>query len=163
MSVQRFESGSAANGELAKGCQYCIRGSKMVLLVTGRCSAGCFYCPISNEKKGRDVVYANEGRAHSDEDIIREAESMDAEGTGITGGDPSAVMDRTVHYIELLKAQFGRGHHIHMYTAVISLENAKRTGWWCPCPRAAPAWSRPPWTWASRCPPSPGRRRSSSG
>ena len=126
MSVQRFESGSAANGELAKGCQYCIRGSKMVLLVTGRCSAGCFYCPISNEKKGRDVVYANEGRAHSDEDIIREAESMDAEGTGITGGDPSAVMDRTVHYIELLKAQFGRGHHIHMYTAVISLENAKR-------------------------------------
>ena len=126
MSVQRFESGSAANGELAKGCQYCIRGSKMVLLVTGRCSAGCFYCPISNEKKGRDVVYANEGRAHSDEDIIREAESMDAEGTGITGGDPSAVMDRTVHYIELLKAQFGKGHHIHMYTAVISLENAKR-------------------------------------
>ena len=76
MSVQRFESGSAANGKLAK--------------------------------------------------VIREAESMDAEGTGITGGDPSAVMDRTVHYIELLKAQFGRAHHIHMYTAVISLENAKR-------------------------------------
>ena len=124
--LQRFESGSAANGELAKGCQYCIRGSKMVLLVTGRCNAGCFYCPISNEKKGKDVVFANEGRAYSDEDVIREAESMDAEGTGITGGDPSMALDRTIHYIRLLKERFGKGHHIHMYTAVISLENAKR-------------------------------------
>ncbi|MCQ2078884.1 MAG: radical SAM protein [archaeon] len=126
MSFQRFDSGSAANGELAKGCQYCINGSKMVLLVTGRCRAGCFYCPVSAEKKGRDVTYANEGRVHSDEDVINEALAMDAEGTGITGGDPSEMMDRTIHYIELLKNRFGKGHHIHMYTSVISLENARR-------------------------------------
>jgi uncharacterized protein len=98
----------------------------MVLLVTGKCRAGCFYCPVSAEKKGKDVIFANEGRVYSDEDVIREAESMDAEGTGITGGDPSENMERTLHYIRLLKTQFGREHHIHMYTAVISTENAKK-------------------------------------
>ena len=126
MTFERFESGSAANGKLAKGCEYCIRGSKMVLFITGVCRAGCFYCPVSAEKMGKDVVYANEGRATTDEQVIAEAEAMDAEGTGITGGDPSVRLDRAIHYIRLLKERFGKEHHIHMYTAVISLENAKR-------------------------------------
>lgn len=125
MSFIRFDSGSAANGKLANGCEFCIRGSKMVLFVTGRCKAGCFYCPISAERKGRDTVYANECPAMNDDQIIEEAEAMDAEGTGITGGDPSENLDRTLHYIRLLKDHFGKDHHIHMYTSVISLENAK--------------------------------------
>lgn len=98
----------------------------MVLLVTGKCNAGCFYCPVSAEKKNHDVVFANEGRVYNDADIIKEAESMDAEGTGITGGDPSLNLERTIHYIRLLKSQFGKKHHIHMYTAIINLDNAKK-------------------------------------
>lgn len=126
MTLQRFESGSAANGKLAKGCELCIQGAKMVLFVTGRCSAGCFYCPVSAEKKGRDVVYANEGRAMSDEDIVEECQAMDALGAGITGGDPSSNMERTLRYVRLLKGRFGKGFHLHMYTAEISLEKALR-------------------------------------
>lgn len=97
----------------------------MVLFVTGRCGWGCYYCPVSLEKKGRDVVYANEGLVHTDEEIIAEAESMDATGTGITGGDPLIDMDRTVHYIRLLKDRFGPDHHIHLYTATIDKDKAK--------------------------------------
>ena len=126
MSFVRFDSGSAADGELAQGCKLCIEGAKMVLLVTGRCSTGCFYCPVSAEKKGKDVTYANEGRVLSDEEIIEEAESMDALGAGITGGDPSQCLDRTIHYIRLLKEHFGKDFHLHMYTSTISLENAKK-------------------------------------
>ena len=125
MSFVRFDSGSAANGELAHGCRFCIDGAKMVLLVTGRCSTGCFYCPVSAEKKGKDVTYANEGRVYSDEEVIEEAESMDALGAGITGGDPSQCLDRTVHYIKLLKERFGKDFHLHMYTSTISAANAK--------------------------------------
>ncbi len=124
MSFVRFDSGSAANGGVAEGCGFCMRGSKMVLFVTGRCRAGCFYCPVSSEKRGQDVVYANECPALTDEEVIEEAEAMDAEGTGITGGDPSENLGRTIHFIRLLKNRFGKGHHIHMYTSVISLENA---------------------------------------
>jgi len=80
---------------------------------------------VSAEKMGKDVTYANEGRVYSDEEIIEEAEAMDALGAGITGGDPSETMERTLHYIRMLKERFGKGFHIHMYTSVISLENAR--------------------------------------
>lgn len=124
MTLQTFESGSAANGRLAKGCELCAKGAKMVLFATGRCGAGCFYCPVSKERMNADAVYANEGRAYSDDDVILEAEAMDALGAGITGGDPSRDMDRTLHYVRLLREHFGRRFHIHMYTMAISLENA---------------------------------------
>ncbi len=121
---RKMECGSICTGRVAEGCKHCIDGSKMVLFVTGRCGWNCYYCPVSLEKKGRDVVYANEGQVHSDAEIIAEAEAMDATGTGITGGDPLLHMERTVHMIRLLKDRFGSGHHIHLYTATIDPEKA---------------------------------------
>lgn len=117
--IKKMECGSLCTGQVAVGCEHCINGSKMVLLVTGECGWGCFYCPVSLEKKGLDVIYANEARVSTDAEVIAEAESMDATGTGITGGDPLNVMDRTVHMIRLLKERFGPDHHIHLYTATI--------------------------------------------
>lgn len=112
-----MEAGSAYTGRLPRGCVLCRKGAKMVLLVSGRCSTGCFYCPLSLEKKGKDVLYANELKASGDEAVLKEAEMIGAEGTGITGGDPAACLDRTVHYIRLLKERFGKRHHIHLYTS----------------------------------------------
>ena len=124
--LHKMECGSLCTGRVAEGCRHCIDGSKMVLFVTGRCGWNCYYCPVSLEKKGKDVIYANEGRVYTDEEIIAEAEAMDATGTGITGGDPLLDMDRTVHMIRLLKDRFGKEHHIHLYTATIDPEKAKR-------------------------------------
>ena len=116
MVIERQDCGSAHSGPLAKGCEYCVRGSKMVLFVTGRCRTGCYYCPVSFEKKGRDCIYANELKTNSKAAILEEAESMDATGTGITGGDPLMNVDRTVNAIRMLKEHFGPEHHIHLYT-----------------------------------------------
>jgi len=126
MSIERQDCGSAHSGPLAKGCEYCIKGSKMVLFVTGRCRTGCYYCPVSFEKKGRDVIYANELKVSDREEIISEAESMDAEGTGITGGDPLIDVDRTIRAIRLLKERFGEGHHIHLYTSTVDPEKVRK-------------------------------------
>lgn len=123
--LRRMECGSARCGKVSEGCVRCIEGSKMVLFVTGRCGWGCDYCPVSLEKKGKDVIYANEGLVRTDEEVIAEAESMDATGTGITGGDPLIDIDRTIHFIRLLKDRFGPGHHIHLYTATIDPEKVK--------------------------------------
>jgi pyruvate formate-lyase activating enzyme-like uncharacterized protein len=112
-----MEAGSLYSGRLPRGCVLCRRGTKMVLLVSGRCSTGCFYCPLSLEKKGKAVIFANELKAADDEDVLREAEIMGAEGTGITGGDPVACLDQTVRFIRLLKERFGKRHHIHLYTS----------------------------------------------
>ncbi len=126
MGMMRQGCGSACNGGLAKGCEHCIEGSKMVLFISGRCNTGCFYCPVSFEKKGKDVIYANEMKVSDRSEIIAEAESMDATGTGITGGDPLLCIDRTINAIRMLKEHFGKEHHIHLYTSTMDVEKVSR-------------------------------------
>ncbi len=88
----------------------------MVLFVTGLCRFRCFYCPVSARRNQKDLTYANERLVTCDEDVIDEARAIGAAGTGITGGDPLGVIDRTEHYVRLLKRTFGPDHHIHLYT-----------------------------------------------
>jgi pyruvate formate-lyase activating enzyme-like uncharacterized protein len=117
MQVKKLEKGSMYTGELPQGCKYCRQGRKMVMLVTGLCKLSCFYCPLSAKKKGKDVIYANEKKVENENEIFYEAKTIDALGSGITGGDPLEVLDRTLHYIEILKKEFGEDHHIHLYTS----------------------------------------------
>ncbi len=87
----------------------------MVLLITGKCEGKCWYCPLSTEKKGNELIYANERRIFRKEEVIQEAKSIDALGTGITGGDP-LTYPKTPSFIRMLKEEFGDEHHIHLYT-----------------------------------------------
>ncbi|MDV0446536.1 hypothetical protein MsAg5_03810 [Methanosarcinaceae archaeon Ag5] len=120
--MSNFESDESISGSFARylsdGCVCCQKGAKMVLFVTGRCHRDCFYCPLSDERKDRDVVFANERLVLSDADVLAEAAAMNAEGTGITGGEPLLELDAVCRYISLLKDNFGSGHHIHLYTSV---------------------------------------------
>jgi pyruvate formate-lyase activating enzyme-like uncharacterized protein len=92
----------------------------MVLYITGICTQECYYCPLSEKKKNKDVVYANERMVDGRdwlEQVIDEARRMRALGTGITGGDPLVVPERTVKVIRRLKDEFGKKHHVHLYTS----------------------------------------------
>lgn len=129
--MEKDNSGSFFN-YLSDGCRLCYKGAKMVLFVAGVCGKNCFYCPVSNERREKDLIFANERRVGKDEDIIEEAVSMDALGTGITGGEPLLKLERVIHYIKLLKTRFGTSHHIHLYTALSPnkgvLESLRKVG-----------------------------------
>lgn len=101
---------------MPEGCRLCVKGAKLVLFVTGRCRRECYYCPLSEKRKGKDVVYANERPVSSIKDIFTEAEEMSSLGAGITGGDPSMRLDRVLRYIKALKKRFGKEYHVHMYS-----------------------------------------------
>ncbi|MGA1819750.1 MAG: radical SAM protein [Thermoplasmatota archaeon] len=101
------------------GCRYCDRGAKMVLYITGICRQECYYCPLSESKKDRDVIYANERLVEGKDwlhQVVSEAKRMKALGTGLTGGDPLVVPARTALVIKTLKEEFGKNHHVHLYT-----------------------------------------------
>src|SRR3989338_5583885 len=112
-------------GNLPKGCRLCVKGSKLVLFVTGICSAKCYFCPISEKKYNKDVVYADEWPISNDKELLEEARLIKAEGAGITGGDPLARTERTAKYIKLLKKRFGKKFHIHLYTPLNLVDENK--------------------------------------
>src|SRR5271155_1027837 len=124
--VHLLPMASSYRGELSPACTQCKEGRKMVLFVTGLCRFRCFYCPVSPNRNQKDVVYANERRVLTDEDVLAEARSIGAGGTGITGGDPLGVIDRVEHYVRLLKREFGPEHNIHLYTHEPNPEKLQR-------------------------------------
>ena len=119
-------------GELPEGCKQCIRGEKLVIFITGLCTFPemcSFYCPISEERKGKNISYANDRPIRNFDDVLLEAKNMDAKGAGITGGDPLIVINRTLDYISKLKKHFGTEFHIHLYVSTsphLTIENLKK-------------------------------------
>ena len=115
-------------GKLSRGCQLCFEGKKLVLFVTGICPRNCIYCPLSKEKKNKDITNANELKTKNIKEIIKEAKLSRAEGAGITGGDPLSRLNRTLSYIRALKHTFGKKFHIHLYTSLelINKQNIKK-------------------------------------
>lgn len=119
--IKQHQGGSFLVGELPRGCIFCARGSKMVLFVTGLCDSSCYYCPLSQEKAGMDVVFADELPVSTEDDILFEVDAIKGEGAGVSGGDPLCTLDRTVKYIQLLKSKYGPDFHIHLYTSKTSV------------------------------------------
>ena len=120
--MRRIEAGSRYT-YLPEGCKLCRRGSKLVLFVTGICNNSCFYCPVSREKIGKDVIFANERPVKSLEDFIEELEMMDAEGIAITGGEPLLKLERVREYLKMAK-KFDL--HVHLYTSLPAGEKLKK-------------------------------------
>lgn len=118
---------SWCKGALTEGCALCVKGKKMVLFITGLCGQRCFYCPVSEDKFSKDVIFANEWEIknpNNPEEMIEECRLTEASGCGITGGDPLVKIKRTCDYIRLFKKEFGKKFHIHLYTPM-NLVNEK--------------------------------------
>lgn len=113
MKFRRIEAGSYYS-YLSEGCKLCRKGAKMVLFVTGKCVNSCYYCPISEERMGRNVIYANERPVYDFEDAVDEALSMSAEGVALTGGEP-LLSDVVYDFIEIFSRA---GLHTHLYTSL---------------------------------------------
>lgn len=124
-SIAQLPCHSAFTGKLSASCVHCKLGAELVLFVVGVCHKRCYYCPISEHRRGSHETYANERLVRSDEDVLDEARLIGARGTGITGGDPLDFLDRTIHYIRLLKGAFGPKHNIHLYTASYESEKVR--------------------------------------
>jgi len=115
-------------GSLAKGCKLCVQGRKSVLFATGLCTKHCYFCPISDKKRNKDVVYINEWPTKKKKDLLKEVQLCSSKGVGITGGDPLVKVNRCVSLIKLLKKKFGKKFHIHLYTPLnlVNEKNLKR-------------------------------------
>jgi len=116
---------SFKTGNLSEGCKLCVKGRKSVLFITGICPKKCFYCPISEIKKDKDVIYINELKTSKFKEISNEIDLCSSKGVGITGGDPLARISRTCRFIIKLKQKYGADFHIHLYTSLVLASEKK--------------------------------------
>ncbi|MFX0182955.1 MAG: hypothetical protein ACFE95_07740 [Candidatus Hodarchaeota archaeon] len=116
--VNKTSWGSLFTGSLSRGCQQCINGEKLVVLVTTNCSSKCFYCPLSVERKNSPYAFANERPIKEINDLVLESSIMDAKGASMTGGDPleKHSVFQTLNFCRVLRAKYPKDFHIHLYT-----------------------------------------------
>ena len=130
MMLKKTSYESWAISRLPSGCQFCVEGKKLVLFITGKCSRKCYYCPLPESRKNKEVAYANERKlsnVNAIAEAIEEAGLMSAKGMGITGGDPLLVVDRVCKYVRAFKKKFGKKFHVHIYLPTL-LANEKNLG-----------------------------------
>jgi len=121
LSKSKAETVYVKRRGIPKGCQYCLEGAKTVLFLNGICQnpEHCWwYCPISQERKGKQFTFANEIQINSKDELIEEIDITNAKGMSITGGDPlfEANLEKTIEYIRFVKKKKGKSFHIHLYT-----------------------------------------------
>lgn len=106
---------------IPKGCQFCLKGAKVVLFLNGICQKPdhcSWYCPISEERKGKNNTFADEIQVFSNDDLLIEITKINAKGMSITGGEPllKSNFEKTLDYIKYVKSIKGKKFHIHLYT-----------------------------------------------
>ena len=115
---------------IPKGCKYCLKGSKVVLFINGICQRPehcSWYCPISEERRGKDVTFADEIEINTKEDLLQEISMIRAQGMSITGGEPLSELnfEKTLDFIKYTKLKKGKKFHIHLYTNGIDFNEDK--------------------------------------
>ncbi|MFX1405516.1 MAG: radical SAM protein [Promethearchaeota archaeon] len=114
---------------IPKGCQQCLNGEKAVLFLNGLCQdpEHCWwYCPISEERKGKNSTFINEIKITQIEQLLDEIDKTGAKGVSVTGGDPlfKPNLEKTLKYIKFLKTEKGKKFHIHLYTNGLGFSEA---------------------------------------
>lgn len=106
---------------IPKGCKYCLEGAKTVLFLNGICQKPdhcSWYCPISEERRGKDSTFADEIKIFSKEELWEEIKKIKAKGMSVTGGEPllNSNLEKTLDIIKYVKSVGGKKFHVHLYT-----------------------------------------------
>jgi len=114
--------------DIAEGCKFCVKGRKLVLFISGICLRNCYYCSLSDVRKNKDVIWANERRCKNVKEVIEEIKVSNSTSAGITGGDPLLFLERTLEYAKAMKNKFGKRFHIHIYlpTKLVDREKLRK-------------------------------------
>ena len=108
------EHGTLYTRSLPPGCAQCLKGQGSNLCLTTLCTRECFFC---FNPKPRAEGLSVHGKAVSDEsEIAGILSEHDIASVGLSGGEPLMNPERTLRIVRLLRARFGKGLRIDLYT-----------------------------------------------
>ena len=100
--------------QISKGCLLCGKGKWSCLFITGKCNAGCFYCPTSQLK---DEVPSSQNLEFETADAYAEyINYFGFKGVSFSGGEPLLYFNRTLEYLQKVREKCNPEIYIWMYT-----------------------------------------------
>lgn len=110
---------------ISKGCEICGQGKWSCLFITGKCNAGCFYCPAPQLK---DEAPSTQGiDFHSSLEYADYINHFKFNGVSFSGGEPLLYFDRTLEYLRKVRVLCSTDIYIWMYTNGILADKEKIT------------------------------------
>jgi len=111
--------------QISKGCMLCGQGKWSCLFITGKCNAGCFYCPASQLKD--DVPISQNLEFETAEAYAEYINYFGFKGVSFSGGEPLLYFDRTLKYLQTVREKCNPEIYIWMYTnGILADENKFR-------------------------------------
>ncbi len=100
--------------QVSKGCTLCGQGKWSCLFITGKCNAGCFYCPASQLQ---DEVPTSQNLEFETADAYAEyINYFKFKGVSFSGGEPLLFFNRTLDYLQKIREKCDSSVYIWMYT-----------------------------------------------
>ncbi len=108
---------------ISDGCKLCGLGEWSCLFITGKCNAGCFYCPTSQLA---DHVPATQNFSFDNAQAYAEyIKHFGFKGVSFSGGEPLLYFERTLEYLKQVRKKCRPDTYIWMYTNGILAETSK--------------------------------------
>ena len=112
------------SGELSPGCQRCGAGTWSCAYLTKRCTASCFFCP-SDPGMEQSLPRASRLSFPGLEAYVAFLRRFGFRGVSFSGGEPLLDFGPLVTWIARIKAEFGAGIYVWVYTNGDLLDEAK--------------------------------------
>lgn len=109
--------------QISNGCSICGKGKWSCLFITGKCNAGCFYCPTSqltDETPTSQNLHFDTAQAYAEY-----INHFKFEGVSFSGGEPLLYFERTLEYLQEVRKSCSPDIYIWMYTNGILADEEK--------------------------------------
>ena len=109
--------------QLSKGCKLCGLGSWSCLFITGKCNAGCFYCPASQLKD--EPPSTQSFTFETPESYAEYINFFKFKAVSFSGGEPLLFFERTLQYLKQIRKKCSPDIYTWMYTNGILADETK--------------------------------------
>lgn len=100
--------------KISEGCNICGQGNWSCLFITGKCNAGCFYCPAPQHT---DELPATQNLEFGTPEAYAEyVRFFGFKGVSFSGGEPLLFFNRTLEYLKQVRKSCDPGIYVWMYT-----------------------------------------------
>ena len=109
-----FKQTKPYHHQISKGCKLCGMGTWSCLFITGKCNAGCFYCPAPQTND--EIPSTQQLDFPTPESYAEYINHFGFKGVSFSGGEPLLYFERVLNYLKTIRKKCNPDVYVWMYT-----------------------------------------------